>query len=424
MMPNLPQAEPCRLVSSDPALAAHSRRVAAMALEIARNLPLPRPSLAMLDQSARLHHASQVTQPSPLDRLLRDLSIATAKVRAGTLSRERTIALWAFHGIVSREPDPTIRKLAELLTLSDLLDEQMELDLLEPKTMPVIWRELGELRGMFSTAVLEAAQKAFPGISNTPASREWQVPVQAATASELVRGLAWSEHDYESLVAVAGRDPTLAGHLIRAANSALYGRTNPVRTIPEAVGFLGTEDTRKLMMALALRPLFASAGLLAVWKHSLAISRFCQGLASATSGLPYEEALLLGLMHDVGRLALHHQNRQHMEATARLVEAGCPPTYVEQLLFGKGHAEIGAELLASWRFPEDMVEAVRQHHRPANSSSPGAAALYLAEFWSETDEDLPSIRHLASAFSVLGCSMEILGKITRFQGPLAALMAA
>jgi HD-like signal output (HDOD) protein len=290
--------------------------------------------------------------------------------------------------------------------------------------MPAIWEELAGLRGMFSPDVVEAGAKAFPGTSSIFANQIWDFPVQAVAAKDVLQTLTTKEHDFDSLAALAGRDPILAGNLIKAANSALYGRANPVRSIPEAVGFLGTDITRDLLMALALRPMFLSAGLLAVWKHSLAISRFCQGLACATDCLPPGEALLLGLMHDVGRVALPSQGRQIMDAHARLVEGGCPAAYVERLLFGKSHAEIGAELLVSWLFPQTMVEAVSLHHRPANSSLAGTAALYLAEFWSEEDEDLPSIRHLASAFSLLGCSMEILEKTARFRGSLAPLLAA
>jgi MSHA biogenesis protein MshG len=67
------------------------------------------------------------------------------------------------------------------------------------------------------------------------------------------------------------------------------------------------------------------------------------------------------------------------------------------MIFGQGHEEIGAAILEAWDFAPDLVAAVRAHHHPADCDSSAAAALYLAEFWSENDEDLPSARHLNAA---------------------------
>ena len=99
----------------------------------------------------------------------------------------------------------------------------------------------------------------------------------------------------------------------------------------------------------------------------------------------------------MGRIALVRQKEAAMHA--RLTEAGGAATWAETLLFGVDHAELGARILESWRFPEPIVEAVRFHHRPAESESAGAAALYAAEFWLESDEDLPSMRQLQTALS-------------------------
>jgi HD-like signal output (HDOD) protein len=98
------------------------------------------------------------------------------------------------------------------------------------------------------------------------------------------------------------------------------------------------------------------------------------------------------------------------EAHARLVEDGCPPAYAEDLLLGCDHAEIGAQVLRSWRFPDHLIEAVRFHHRPADSDSQLASALYLAEFWAETDEEVPRRRHWDAAVARTRLSLEELAR--------------
>jgi hypothetical protein len=68
-----------------------------------------------------------------------------------------------------------------------------------------------------------------------------------------------------------------------------------------------------------------------------------------------------------------------------------------------------------------MVEAVRYHHQPADSDSHSAAALYLAEFWAESDEDLPSLRHWSAASARTGCSVESLAKADKIEASLSLM---
>jgi HD-like signal output (HDOD) protein len=139
-----------------------------------------------------------------------------------------------------------------------------------------------------------------------------------------------------------------------------------------------------------------------------------------------EEAVLLGLTHDIGRIAIQTLPRAFAGVFTRLTERGCAPGYTEQMLFGMDHAEIGARILESWQFPGHFVEAVRFHHRPADSAPAReqSAALYLAEFWAETDEDLPCSRQLDAALAQTVLSFKDLAKIEKGQGTLSLLLNA
>jgi HD-like signal output (HDOD) protein len=45
-------------------------------------------------------------------------------------------------------------------------------------------------------------------------------------------------------------------------------------------------------------------------------------------------------------------------------------TEAEKEVLGLDHAEVGAALLQSWRLPENIVEAVANHHRPVAKTRP------------------------------------------------------
>ena len=418
------------LIPSDPATAAHCRRVAALACEIGRQMSLPRRSVDVLEQTALLHHTSPVLfANSAIERLLQAV-LPAAKVTHRRAIRDDLLipdahhaVLCTFHNSIPHAPEPETRRMADIIELTDFLDQEFESLNWDYKPVANVWTELWELRGLIDPELLSAARKALDAPFRRVNTDPWILPINALVARDLFRSLRTKvDCEIEFLANLAGRDAVLAGKVIQAANSARYSRRAPVRSILEAIAYIGPDDARKLLMALALQQLFASAKLTRLWRHSVWVADYCQRLARDRGLMEPDEALLLGLVHDVGRLAIQTQSRAALDVHARLCEHGCPVVQVEQLLFGEDHAEMGARILASWDFPAEFVESIRYHHRPADSDSPGAGALYTVEFWAEADEELPSARHLTCALKRIGCTIDCLARVDRAESTFLKLI--
>ncbi len=417
---------------SRPELAAHCQRVAAWALEIGARLGLSGRPMTALEHAALRHHSpSALLDAAAVSRLLADLfPSGPPRFKIPRTSfwewfpEDLTAAvLRGYLGIGHEVKTEKSRLLVEILTLGNLFDEQLQLRGLESTPAAQLWAELEALRGIIQSPVLEAARQALDAPFRVPAQTRWEFGVHAAAAQEVLCTLAaHPDFDVLRLADLAAKDPVMAGKLIETANSALYTRQTPVQSIPQAISYIGTEATRKVLMALAMKRLFASAETTGIWRHSVWMAQYCEAFACDTALLAPDEALLLGLMHDVGRIAIATLPKKVNEALARLVRRGCPLCYAEQTLLGYDHAEIGAEVLASWRFPDAIVEAVRHHHRPADSDSAAACLLHLAEFWAETDEDLPSVRHMNVALTRTGCSLETLARIQHLDKSLERML--
>jgi HD-like signal output (HDOD) protein len=255
-------------------------------------------------------------------------------------------------------------------------------------------------------------------------SGQLQLPLEAGAARLVFRTLsAPREYEIRELEAIALRDPVLAGSLLGVANSALFSRERRVSSVGRAIATVGADAARKIMLASAVRPLFASAGLQRIWSHSLSSAPLCSALAHHTGLLSADEGLLFGLVHDIGAVALQFLPRVTLTTLRNLVDGGCPPAYGERLLLGRDHGEIGAGLIAQWHFPEEFIEAVRFHHQPERSPSKLVSLAYLAEFWSGMDEDLPSFGRVEACLARVGLTFETLGELVSPDSTLRALKA-
>jgi len=377
----------------DAAILAHCRRVAALAMEISRLAGLSASPQPLMEQAARFHHSFELTSHSALGRLAREV--------AGRDDQDR-----------GAPGDPRQhRALAGIVRLCSMVDEQFEALPYDHKDVDTILDEIesfAPLEGFHPALVEHFRQMRCRDLPQQIRSGAG-LPVEALAARRAFRALA-REREYEvgELAASAVTDPVLAASLIRVANSSLYSPSAKLSSVSQAISYIGTVEARKVMLAAVLRPLFASAGLTQLWTHSVAAAQFSSALAGQTQCVGAEQGLILGLVHDFGAMAVQFAPRETRDIYARLVERGCPATYAERLLFGCDHGEIGADILAHWDFSGSQIEAVRFHHQPERSDGTLAAFLYLVEFWSGLDEDLPSFIRVGDCLSRTGLSLEEL----------------
>lgn len=370
---------------------AHCRRTAALAVELGRRAGVAAQPLA---QAALMHHS------------LEPLRHATGLGRLA----------WQ---VVAGDDARGIAGIVQVCNLVDERFEALEFEFQEVETILDEIRSFAAFEG-FDPALVrflrEMRCREVPGVL--------KLPVEAGAARLVFRTLrAPREYEIRELEAIALRDPVLAGSLLGVANSALYSRTQRASTVGRAIASIGVIEARKVMLAASIRPLFASAGLGPIWSHSLSSAPLCAALAAHTGLLSPEEGLVLGLVHDIGAVAVQFLPRETLVTYRNLIVGGCPPTYVERLLLGRDHGEIGAGLIAQWHFPEEFIDAVRFHHQPERSASKLASLAYLAEFWSGRDEDLPSFGRVEACLARVGLALETLIEMGGQDSTLRALKA-
>lgn len=161
----------------------------------------------------------------------------------------------------------------------------------------------------------------------------------------------------EQVASAVSADPAMAAKLVRACNSPLYRGFSDVRNVRETVVRLGMRTTRQLVTVFSMREVFKSRHpslqkeMENLWRHSREVAALCWVLADHATRLNPEEALLAGLLHDIGVVPVLVQAEHHVNLFADDTNL---QNAIKEL-----RADVGTAVLGSWSFPKPFVEAVR-----------------------------------------------------------------
>jgi putative nucleotidyltransferase with HDIG domain len=376
--------------------------VAAWSGELAGAIGLSESDRNLVEQAAIVHHVPEILVDDQAQRrLLAEMHLESEGERP-FLSDDVRAVLETLRG---RRPivDAAMGKIVAVLEISDDFDQFFESEPLFD----------ADSTDQCTNSSVEAMMTYLQVTSRADVSRVIdRLPVFPRATREVVRQVANPDVGPREMEAVASLDPVLAGRLIQTANSAYYSPRLPIGTVFQAVSYIGTETARRVLLAAALRGNFSCQQAHLLWNHSLDVAQTAELIAmQASSKIDPSQAFLAGLIHDIGRLAFAIMPIAFQERFQRLTDGGCPPVEVEMCLSGRCHGEVGAETLSQWKFPEEIIEAVRWHHRPERSALPLSSLLYLAEFITESQEDLPSYVRMDTATHLAGISMAALAEI-------------
>jgi HD-like signal output (HDOD) protein len=196
------------------------------------------------------------------------------------------------------------------------------------------------------------------------------VPSLPSVYRDLAVELAAGHPRPERIDAIISHDPGIAAKVLQVANSPYFNRAREARTPSQAVGFLGFDLVKALVLTCGAAGAFSRIGgsglvAAAVVAHSVDIAALAGALMRAAGGGPAEidEASGAGLLHDIGMLLLAENRpdtyRQVLDDRRR---GGQPLEDIERAAFGVGHADAGAFLLGTWGLGDGIVEAVALHH--------------------------------------------------------------
>lgn len=221
---------------------------------------------------------------------------------------------------------------------------------------------------------------------------EFELPLLPETASKLL-GICNDQNVPPSELADCIRqDQSIATHVLRMANSAMYMVGSPVVSLQQAVARLGIGKIREIVLIVSCQGrVFDVEGFAdevrQSFRNSLAAAVFAQEIARARR-LNVEDAFLCGLLHDIGRPVLLQAAVDYQKSrNAQLVRD-------ELLTAIESHrTRVGSSLIEAWKLPQRIADAVENQLDELASQAESTAkvlnlAIEMAHAFANSDDDL------------------------------------
>ena len=213
------------------------------------------------------------------------------------------------------------------------------------------------------------------------------------------------------LADMIAEDAALTARLLQVANSPLYRARTEITNLQMAVMRLGYNTVRTLMMGLAMKQVFQpDSQILAnyfydIWQASVDVAAISRAMATLCPNLNNEQALLAGLIHQIGKLPI-------LSLADKSSGIDKDQQTLDHLLDAL-HTRVGEVIMDKWNFPDSLKQVVAQYNQwerqPENEEADYVDLVQVAhlEHIAAQGGQPPVEPSQIAAFSRLGLAPEI-----------------
>jgi len=154
-------------------------------------------------------------------------------------------------------------------------------------------------------------------------------------------------------------DTAVSARLIQIANSPLLRASRQIDTVELAVSRMGGDMVRNLVMSIVMEQMFQATSdatdsrLRELWEHSTTVAAISHALANKFTNLTPDQALLAGLVHDIGSLPIITRAEDIPDLLRN--------TDMLDRIIQQAHSEIGKAILSKWNFPQEIIDVAEYH---------------------------------------------------------------
>jgi HD-like signal output (HDOD) protein len=232
-------------------------------------------------------------------------------------------------------------------------------------------------------------ERVLGDLNMLPSPPKLHQQVQAALARE--------NNSIDTIVREIEQNPPIVAKILRVANSVYYAARKPVTSVRQAVIFIGTDYVSGLVTGVEAFQSIGGGreeGLVAIieklWEQAVGRATVAKWVALNTPGFePPQLAYTSSLLQDIGLAVRCATDFERYQKSICICAAdSLSLMQADRQAFGITHDEVGAALLAHWNFPEEIIQAVLQHHGKVGNNTL-LRILQIAEVLWSGDESGP-----------------------------------
>lgn len=188
------------------------------------------------------------------------------------------------------------------------------------------------------------------------------IPTLPQVTVELIQQAFQDEPDIKEIASTINKDATLAAKLLKTVNSAAYGPAVAIKSIAQAVSLLGLNSLRSTIVSIALGDYFIKSSfgntldVKRYCSHSLATAILMREMAHALDAHDTDQLYLLGLLHDLGKLAMDTFENHDYSEVLKSVDGGETFIEAERRIYGRDHLQAWMDIARSWNFPPKIID--------------------------------------------------------------------
>jgi len=253
----------------------------------------------------------------------------------------------------------------------------------------------------------EKAEQFFNELKSAVESDQLILPTLPEVALKIREAVESENTSAQQVAETLTQDASLSARLIQVSNSPLYRSRTPIEDLQMAVTRLGIRMVRDLVISLAMKQIYqATSDVLdehfrRIWNTSVEVAAICRMFASTVPGINPEQALLAGLIHNIGALPILVMAEDDNEL---FNDAEALGQVINEL-----QGRVGILILETWNFGDAMIDVVKNAHNFSYDHEGGADLVDLVQIallqggHVDADVDWGSV----PAFAKLGMDTEV-----------------
>lgn len=203
----------------------------------------------------------------------------------------------------------------------------------------------------------EQAQHIYQHICKAIETDQIKLPTLPEVAIKVKEAVENDNQTAADIAELLSQDTGLSARLLQLANSPLYRSKNKIDNLQMAITRLGLRIVKDLVVMLAIKQAFKASNaevdmqFRKAWKTSIDIAAACRVLAEGQKDMNTEQAVLAGLIHNIGSLPVI----ELAERQPQLFESLSLQQVIEEI-----QSQLGEKILSFWHFPQSLIDAASQ----------------------------------------------------------------